>query len=277
MTLGARAGAALAAALAPFSLFPAPATAEGARHITVQSGTTLEASGLFEHLLPRFEEMTGIDVRVVAVGTGQALRNARNGNADALLVHHPPSEYAFVANGHGIRRFDLMSSEFYLVGPESDPAAVGGMASAAEALARIAESGAPFVSRADDSGTHHRELALWDRAGIEPDEGGGRWYRETGAGMGTTLNIAVEMGAYTLTERATWLGFGNKGGHAVLVEGDPALFNSYGAIVVDPERHPEAKAHLAQVFVDWLVSAAGQEAIAEFRIGGEQAFFPNAR
>ncbi len=246
------------------------------RYIVVQSTTSTEASGLFEYLLPKFEELTGIDVRVVAVGTGQAIRNARNGDGDVLLVHHTPSEYCFVADGYGIRRFDVMYNDFVLIGPKDDPADIRGMDSASKALAQIAKSGEAFASRGDDSGTHKKELGLWARTEVNPQKASGEWYRETGSGMGATLNTAVQMGAYTLSDRATWLNFENKAGYRILVAGDPLPFNQYGVMVVNPAKHPHVKQHMAQAFVDWLVSAAGQEAIANYRLQGQQAFFPNA-
>ena len=249
---------------------------DGERFIIVQSTTSTEASGLFEFLLPKFEEMTGIDIRVVAVGTGQAIRNARNGDADVLFVHHAPSEYKFVADGFGIRRFDVMYNDFVIVGPTGDPAGIAGMKSAPEAFAQIAASGQPFASRGDDSGTNKKELSLWAQTDVDPKSASGGWYRETGSGMGKTLNTAVQMGAYTMSDRATWLNFGNKEGFEILVEGDPQLFNQYGVIVVDPEMHPHVKRNMAQAFVDWLVSAEGQQTIAAYRLNGEQAFFPNA-
>ena len=244
--------------------------------IIVQSTTSTEASGLFEYLLPKFENMTGIDVRVVAVGTGQAIRNARNGDGDVLFVHHTPSEYKFVADGHGKRRFDVMYNDFVLVGPEDDPAGISGMDSATDALAKIAGSGAPFASRGDDSGTHKKELGLWAETEVDPQQASGGWYRETGSGMGKTLNTAVQMGAYTMSDRATWLNFGNKQGYEILVEGDPRLFNQYGVMVLNPDKHPNVKEGMAQAFVDWLVSQDGQQAIANYRLKGQQAFFPNA-
>jgi tungstate transport system substrate-binding protein len=264
------------AATAAISLQRAAAQ-DGARFIIVQSTTSTEASGLFEFLLPRFEEMTGIDIRVVAVGTGQAIRNARNGDADVLFVHHAPSEYEFVADGFGIRRFDVMYNDFIIVGPKDDPAGIAGMNSAAEAFARIAGAGQPFASRGDDSGTNKKELSLWARTDVDPKSASGEWYRETGSGMGKTLNTAVQMGAYSMSDRATWLNFGNKEGFEILVEGDPQLFNQYGVIVVNPEKHPHVKKDMAQAFVDWLVSADGQQTIAAYRLKGEQAFFPNAK
>ncbi len=268
--------AALLAAAALGAAGTAHAADDDSGYIVVQSTTSTEASGLFEYLLPKFETMTGIDVRVVAVGTGQAIRNARNGDGDVLFVHHTPSEYRFVAQGYGKRRFDVMYNDFVLVGPESDPAGIAGMDRAPAALAAIAEAEAPFASRGDDSGTHKTELGLWADAGVDPQKASGTWYRETGSGMGATLNTATAMGAYTLSDRATWLNFQNKGDFAILVEGDPKLFNQYGVMVVNPDRHPHVKEHKAQAFVDWLVSKGGQEAIANYRLKGQQAFFPNA-
>jgi tungstate transport system substrate-binding protein len=244
--------------------------------ITLASTTSTENSGLFAHLLPRFTEATGIAVRVVAVGTGQALRVARNGDADVLLVHHRPSEEAFVAEGYGVRRHDVMYNDFVLVGPRADPAGVRGRTDAAQALAQIAGARAPFASRGDDSGTHKKELGLWTAAGLDPSATGGAWYRETGSGMGAALNAAAAMGAYALTDRATWLAFRNKGDLEVLVEGDQRLFNPYGAILVNPARHPHVHAREGQAFIDWLVSDQGQAAIAAYRLDGRQLFFPNA-
>jgi len=253
-----------------------PAAAD-APFILVQSTTSTEASGLFEHLLPEFEAMTGIDVRVVAVGTGQAIRNARNGDGDVLFVHHTPSELRFVAEGFGVRRHDVMYNDFVIVGPGADPAEITGMSDAPKALAQIAGAGAPFASRGDDSGTHKKELGLWAKAEVDPRDASGTWYRETGAGMGRTLNTATGMAAYALTDRATWLNYKNKGDYKILVEGDPRLFNPYGVLLVNPERHPHVKKHMGQAFIDWLVSGQGQDAIAAYRIKGAQAFFPNAK
>ncbi len=255
----------------------AGARAQGDGFIVVQSTTSTEASGLFEYLLPKFEKMTGIDVRVVAVGTGQAIRNARNGDGDVLFVHHPASEYRFVADGHGKRRFDVMYNDYVFVGPAEDPAGIAGMDSATEALARIARSGEPFASRGDDSGTHKKELGLWAETDVDPRQASGGWYQETGAGMGKTLNTAVQMGAYTIADRATWLNFGNKKDYRILVEGDPRLSNQYGVMVLNRDKHPHVKEGMAQAFVDWLISRRGQQAIANYRLNGEQAFFPNAR
>jgi len=253
--------------LIPALVLLAPACRkEAQRFLTLASTTSTENSGLFRQILPRFEEKTGIAVRVVAVGTGQALRLAERGDADALLVHDRAAEERFVAQGFGIARYDVMYNDFVVVGPGGG---IGGT-DAVEALRRIADAKAPFVSRGDDSGTHRKERALWKEAGIEPS---GEWYREAGSGMGATINIAAGMGAYTLADRATWTTFGNKGGLELLVEGDQRLFNPYGAIVVDPERHPHAKAKEAQAFVDWLLSDEGRDAIASFRVNGRQLFF----
>lgn len=253
----------------------APAIAAD-RTIMVASTTSTENSGLLEHLLPMFAEKTGITVRVVAVGTGQAIRLARNGDADVLLVHHRTSEEEFVAQGYGVARHEVMYNDFVIIGPVADPAGIAGGGSVRAALSRIAASGAPFASRGDDSGTHKAERALWADAEVTLGAESRGWYREMGSGMGATLNAAVAMGAYTLSDRATWTSFANKQGHAVLVEGDPALFNQYAVILVNPERHPHVKAEDGQVLIDWLVSADGQAAIAEFRVGGQQLFFPNA-
>lgn len=246
-------------------------------HIVLASTTSTENSGLFAYLLPRFQRATGIEVRVVAVGTGQAIRIAQRGDADALLVHHRPSEESFVAQGYGLERRDVMYNDFVLVGPRADPAGVKGMEDIAGALATIASAGVIFVSRGDDSGTHKTEMALWQAANRDARAASGRWYRETGSGMGATLNVAATLDAYTISDRATWLRFANKQELAILVAGDPRLFNQYGVIIVDPARHPHVRVRPAQSFVDWLTSRPGQAAIAAFRIDGEPAFFPNAR
>jgi tungstate transport system substrate-binding protein len=246
------------------------------RYIVVQSTASTQNSGLFEHILPMFTAKTGIAVRVVAVGTGQAVKNARSGDGDVLLVHARAAEEAFVADGEGVARFDVMSNDFVIVGPPSDPAGVKGSDDAVASLARIAAAGAPFASRGDDSGTHKAELALWEKAGIDVAPASGGWYRETGSGMGATLNAGIGMGAYVLTDRATWISFGNKADYGIAVEADPILFNQYGIILVNRDRHPEVKADLGQAFIDWMLSERGQAAIAGFRIDGRQLFFPNA-
>jgi tungstate transport system substrate-binding protein len=255
---------------------PFAAVRAGDKFIVVQSTTSTEQSGLFGHLLPLFTDKTGIEVRVVAVGTGQAIKNARNGDGDVLLVHAKPDEETFVADGEGVKRFDVMYNDFVIVGPASDPAGAGGMTDATAALQKIAAARAPFASRGDDSGTHKAELKLWQAAGVDAKAASGSWYRETGSGMGPTLNTAVGMNAYALADRGTWLSFQNRGGLDILVQGDGKLFNQYGVILVNPEKHPNVKADLGQQFVDWLISAEGQKAIAAYRIGGEQLFFPNA-
>jgi tungstate transport system substrate-binding protein len=247
------------------------------RFITVASTTSTENSGLFPYLLPLFTGETGIEVRVVAQGTGQAIETARRGDADVLFVHHKPSEEKFVAAGDGVARFDVMYNDFVLVGPSADPAGIGHTRDAAAALAKIAAARAPFLSRGDDSGTHLAELALWKAAGIDVKAASGGWYREAGSGMGATLNTGREMQAYVLTDRATWASFKTKGDLVVLVEGDPALFNQYGVILVSPTKHPTVKAADGQAFIDWLLSGKGQAAIAGYRIDGLQLFFPNAR
>lgn len=251
-----------------------PAAAQ--ESIIVQSTTSTQNSGLYDHILPMFEEKTGIDVRVVAVGTGQALENGRRGDADVLLVHAKPAEEKFVAEGYGVTRHDVMYNDFVILGPASDPAGVKGMDDAPAALARIAEEQAIFASRGDDSGTHKKELSLWDAAGVDPSEASGTWYRETGSGMGATLNTGIGMDAYVMTDRATWISFGNKADHEILVEGDEALFNQYGIIMVNPQKHPNVKVEAAQSFIDWILSEEGQNAIASFKVEGEQLFTPNA-
>jgi len=244
--------------------------------IVVQSTTSTQNSGLFNHILPIFEQKTGIEVRVVAVGTGQAIKNAANGDGDVLFVHSKPSEQKFVANGDGVERFDVMYNDFVIVGPAGDPAGVSGMDDVVAALAKIAGTEAPFASRGDDSGTHKAELRLWNQAEIDVDAASGGWYRETGSGMGATLNAGTAMGAYIMTDRATWISFGNKGDYRVVVEGDPKMFNQYGIILVNPEKHPNVKAELGQRFVDWVISPEGQAAIAAYKVDGQQLFFPNA-
>ena len=246
------------------------------RSITVASTTSTQNSGLFDGLLPRFTAQTGIGVQVVAVGTGQAIRVATNGDADLLLVHHEASERKFVADGFGLERHPVMHNDFVLVGPGADPAGIGGMTDVASALRSIGSGEHVFLSRGDDSGTHKKELELWQSSGFDPRPASGGWYRESGSGMGATLNTASAMDGYVLTDRASWVSFGNKGGLEILVEGDARLHNPYAAIVVNPERHPHVHASEAQAFVDWLTSDEGQEAIAAYRVAGQQLFFPDA-
>jgi tungstate transport system substrate-binding protein len=247
------------------------------RFITVASTTSTENSGLFGFILPQFQRATGIEVRVVAVGTGQAIKNAERGDADVLFVHHKPSEERFVAQAFGVQRHDVMYNDYVLLGPQTDPAGIKGTKDVVAALARIAAKQAPFVSRGDDSGTHKLELSLWEAAGIEVKQASGAWYREAGAGMGATLNTASGLDGYTISDRGTWIGFKNKGRLAVVAEGDPRLFNQYGVILVNPAKHAHVKAEDGQAFVDWLISDQGQKAIAAFQLEGEQLFFPNAK
>ncbi|NIP45375.1 MAG: extracellular solute-binding protein [Gammaproteobacteria bacterium] len=251
-------------------------TASAADFIVVQSTTSTQNSGLFDAILPRFTGKTGIEVRVVAVGTGQALKNARNGDGDVLLVHAKPAEEKFVAEGYGVKRSDLMYNDFVIVGPRRDPAGVRGMRDATAALAKLAHARAMFASRGDDSGTHSKEMRLWQETGIDPLKASGTWYRETGSGMGATLNTAAGMGAYTMSDRATWIAFKNKGDLEILVEGDERLFNQYGVILVNPQKHPHVKAEAGQAFIDWLLGEEGQAAIGAYRMDGEPLFFPNA-
>lgn len=259
------------------ALLLVPVSAAASDFILMQSTTSTQNSGLFDYLLPKFSEVSGVDVRVVAVGTGQAIRNATNGDADVLFVHAKEAEEAFVAKGYGLSRHDVMYNDFVIVGPADDPAGIAGTPDATAALTRISDSGAIFASRGDDSGTHKAELRLWSVTGTDPREASGTWYRETGSGMGSTLNIAVGMGAYAITDRATWIAFGNKRDHRIVVEGDPRLFNQYGIIVVSPDRHKHAKVDMAQQFVDWVLSVDGQAAIAAYKVDGQQLFFPNAQ
>jgi tungstate transport system substrate-binding protein len=252
------------------------APAAAAEAIVVQSTTSTQNSGLFDHILPIFTARTGIQVRVVAVGTGQALKNARNGDGDVLLVHAKSSEEKFVADGYGIKRSDLMYNDFVIVGPRSDPAGIRGQQDVTAALLQLASASAPFASRGDDSGTNKKERSLWREAGVDAQKASGDWYRETGSGMGATLNVAAGMGAYTMSDRATWIAFQNKGDLEILVQGDKRLFNQYGVILVNPGRHPHVNAKAGQAFIDWLLGKEGQAAIASYRLNGQQLFFPNA-
>jgi len=264
----------LAGGLLALCAMPAPAQEN---FIVVASTTSTEQSGLFGYLLPLFEKDTGIKVRVVALGTGQALDLARRGDADVVFVHDQPAEEKFLAEGFGVKRFPVMYNDFVLVGPKSDPAGIGGGKDILEALRKIETAKAPFVSRGDKSGTHAAELRYWQDAGVDLDAKKGPWYRDTGSGMGPTLNTASAMSGYVLADRGTWLSFKNRGDLTVLVEGDRRLFNQYGVMLVNPAKHPQVKKELGQQFVDWVVSPQGQTAIAGYKIGGEQLFFPNAQ
>jgi len=244
--------------------------------IVVQSTTSTANSGLYDYLLPMFKQETGITVHVVAVGTGQAIKNAKNCDGDVLLVHAKSAEEKFVAEGYGVSRHDLMYNDFIFVGPPADTASIAGGKSAVDALTRIAGSKAKFASRGDNSGTHQKEMTLWKQTSTSPTKQSGGWYLETGSGMGATLNTAVGIGAYTLTDRATWISFNNKQDYQVQVEGDDNLFNQYGIIRVNPARCSQVKREAAQKFVDWILSEKGQSAIAAYQLDGQQLFFPNA-
>ncbi len=259
----------LASGLAMLAALPAAAQ----QFITVASTTSTENSGLFGHILPIFQAETGIEVRVIAQGTGQALETGRRGDADVVFVHARAQEEKFVAEGWGVQRFDVMYNDFVIVGPAEDPAGLKAATGAADAMAKIAASGASFASRGDDSGTHTAEKNLWKAAGIEP---AGAWYLSTGSGMGATLNTAAQVPAYALTDRGTWLSFQNRGPLEIVFEGDAVLFNPYGIMLVNPAKHPSVKAAEGQAFIDWIVSDAGRAAIASFQVGGEQLFFPSA-
>ena len=244
--------------------------------ITVASTTSTEQSGLFGHLLPVFTRETGIAVRVIAVGTGQALKIGEHGDCDVVFVHDRPAELAFVDSGFGVDRREIMYNDFILAGPRSDPANVDGGKDIVAALRRIAEARASFVARGDDSGTSKAELRLWRAAGIDPKASSGGWYRDTGSGMGPTLNTAAAMDAHTLSDRGTWLSFKNKQNLKILVEGDRRLFNQYGVMLVNPAKHPHVKRDLGEEFINWLASPTGQQTIADYRIDGAQLFFPDA-
>ncbi len=266
----------IAAATAAATLLAAQSASAQGTFITVASTTSTEQSGLFKQLLPEFTKATGIEARVVALGTGQALDMGRRGDADVVFVHDKVAEDKFVADGWGVKRFEVMYNDFVIVGPKSDPAKARGK-DVIEGLKKIAAAGAPFASRADKSGTHAAELRYWKAAGIDPTQSKTTWYRETGSGMGPTLNTASGMNAYALTDRGTWLSFKNRGELEIVVEGDQRLFNQYGVMLVNPAKHPHVKKEPGQKFVDWVISPEGQKAIAAYKIGGEQLFFPNAK
>ena len=245
------------------------------KFIVVASTTSTEDSGLFRYLLPLFKAKTGIEVRVVAQGTGQALATARKGDADVVLVHDKVAELKFAQEGFGLDRREVMYNDFVIVGPKADPAKISGSKEVIESLKRIAASQSPFASRGDKSGTHAAELRYWKQAEIDPQTGKGTWYRETGSGMGPTLNTASAMGAYAFTDRGTWLSFKNRDDLGIAVEGDTKLFNQYGIMLVNPARHAHVKKELGQIFIDWMTSTEGQAAIASYKIEGQQLFFPN--
>jgi len=269
--LGAVALATLAAVAA------APSAQAQDKSIVVASTTSTEQSGLFGHILPEFTRKTGIAVKVVALGTGQALDTGRRGDADVVFVHDRVAEDKFVAEGFGVERRDVMYNDFVLIGPKADPAKVAGGKDVAAALKKIADAQAPFVSRGDKSGTHAAELRYFKDAGVDPTTGRGGWYRETGSGMGPALNTASSMNAYILADRGTWLSFKNRGDLAIVVEGDQKLFNPYGVMLVNPAKHPHVKKAEGMAFIDWIVSPEGQASIASYKVGGEQLFFPSAK
>ena len=245
--------------------------------IIVQSTTSTQNSGLFDAILPKFQAKTGIEVRVVAVGTGQALKNGRNGDADVVLVHARAAEDRFIADGFGVERRDVMSNDFVIVGPPDDPGGVKAMRDAPAALAKIAGTKALFVSRGDNSGTHIKERSLWQASAVDPSGASGTWYREAGSGMGATLNTAVGMGAYTLTDRATWISFRNRRDFEILVEGDKRLFNPYGVMLVNPKRHTHVNVAGGRAFIAWLTADEGRAEIAAYHVSGIQLFYPSAK
>ena len=263
------------AALVVLGLGTALSSVAQEKFVVVASTTSTEDSGLFKYLLPIFKAKTGIDVRVVAQGTGQALATARKGDADVVFVHDRVAEQKFVEEGFGIDRREVMYNDFVIVGPKADPAKIAGGKEVIDALRKIATSASPFTSRGDKSGTHAAELRYWKQAEIDPQTGKGGWYRETGSGMGPTLNTASAMGAYAFTDRGTWLSFKNRGDLVIVVEGDTRLFNQYGVMLVNPAKHLHVKKELGMQFVDWLTSDEGQVAIAGYKIEGQQLFFPN--
>jgi tungstate transport system substrate-binding protein len=265
---------ALTALALAVALWQVPAQhAQARRAITVASTTSVQNSGLFEFILPRFTAKTGIEVKVVAMGSGQAIKLAERGDADVLFVHDTPSELRFMAAGFGLERREVMYNDFVVIGPASDPARVKGIKDTAAAFKRIAESKTPFVSRGDESGTHKAELRFWKDIGLNVKQAGGSWYRESGQGMGATLNIASAMDGYTLTDRGTWLAFKHRRNLVIVVEGDPKLFNPYGIMLVNPAKWPHVKQAEGMALIEWITSPQGQQAIADFKIGGEPAFF----
>jgi len=264
------------AAVAAAALAPVSNVTAQEKSIVVASTTSTQDSGLFEHILPLFKAKTGIDVKVVAQGTGQALDTGRRGDADVVFVHARPAEEKFIAEGAGVKRYPVMYNDFVLIGPRTDPAGIKGMDDVTKALQAIKEKQASFISRGDRSGTHQAELALWKDAGIDIEKDKGPWYKSIGQGMGAALNTASASNSYVLSDRGTWLSFKNRGDLVIVVEGDKRLFNQYGVILVNPAKHPHVKQDLGQAFIDWLISPEGQKAIADYKINGEQLFYPNA-
>lgn len=246
------------------------------KFILLQSTTSTQNSGLFDYLLPQYEALSGVEVRVIAVGTGQALKNAASGNGDVLMVHARKAEEQFIADGFGVKRYPVMYNEFVIIGPAADPAGIGAATKLTDALQRIAATKSLFVSRGDDSGTHKRELSLWQASSIKPDAAKDNWYKDTGSGMGRTISVAVELGAYTLTDQGTWISYGDRGDHSVLFAGDPQLFNQYSLILVNPKAHPHTKVEQGEAFIRWMLGERGQQAIGAFKLNGQQLFYPNA-
>jgi tungstate transport system substrate-binding protein len=266
----------LLAGLVAVSIIYSAQTVAADESIIMQSTTSTANSGLYDYLLPKFKQDSGITVHVVAVGTGQAIKNARNCDADVLLVHAKSAEEKFVKEGFGVQRFDVMYNDFVIVGPANDPAGIKAATTVEDSLSRIAKNESLFLSRGDNSGTHKKELALWKSAQIDPQPASGKWYRETGSGMGATLNVAVGMQAYVMTDRATWISFGNRQDFRILYQGDNKLFNQYGVIMVSPDRCVAVKAKQAKVFIDWILSSRGQQIIGQYKLQNKQLFFPNA-
>ncbi len=260
-----------------FSLLLISRIAIAVDSIILQSTTSTANSGLYDHLMPAFTKDSGVEVNVVAVGTGQAIKNAQNCDGDVLLVHAKSAEEKFITEGYGVERFDVMYNDFIFVGPPADPADLYNSQTAIDGMRKIAESKSIFLSRGDNSGTHKKELSLWKESGVNPDPDNGFWYRETGSGMGATLNVAVEMNGYVMSDRGTWNSFGNKQDFRVLFSGDKNLFNQYGVIMVNPNRCSKVNEKAAQAFIDWILSPKGQKAIASYQLQGQQLFFPNAR
>ena len=260
-----------------FVLISASPIHAGEKFITLASTTSTQASGFFDYYLPFFKNKTGIEVRVVAVGTGQAFKLGKSGDADVLLIHDKIGEEAFIREGYGVDRREIMYNDFIIVGPNDDPSGINKINDAVIALKKIAHSNAPFISRGDDSGTHRKELRLWKEASINPEKPEHTWYKQAGSGMGAVLNMASSMNAYTISDRATWINFANRGNLDILVEGDPPLFNQYALMLVNPERNTHIKQEEAVMFMDWMTSKEGQRIIAEFKLGGKTLFHPNAR
>jgi len=272
----ARTGCSFIASIVIGLLFTAASSAAQDKTIVVASTTSTQDSGLFEYLLPLFKQRTGITVRVIAQGTGQALNTARRGDADVVFVHAESEELKFVAAGEGVKRYPVMYNDFVLIGPRSDPAGIKGLKDVSKALRNLRDERASFISRGDRSGTHFAELNLWKQSGIDIDNEKGQWYKSIGQGMGAALNTAAASDAYVLSDRATWIRFRNKGDLQILLEGDKRMFNQYGVMLVNPAKHPSVKKELGQRFIDYLVSPEGQNAIANYKIDGQQLFYPNA-